>query len=792
MQNSLSFKVSSALKNIIGSDLINDDFIAVFELVKNAYDAHATNVEIIFQNIYSNRAKIIIKDNGKGMNYEDLINKWLFVAYSAKIEGTEEDSYDYRDKIKVKRAYAGAKGIGRFSCDRLGSNLYLETIKDEENPKVEVLITDWNKFEGDIKDEFVNIKVLQETIKESNYDIEHGTVLEITKLKSKWNRDKFLQLKDALSRLINPNTINEQDSFKITLQVNEELEADKEQVQKNKKRVNHPTKPIDENLVNYIDIVNGEIQNLIFNTLGIKTTYIESKVLNSEIITTLFEAGKFVYSVTEENPFQDFQDLNFAIYFLNQSAKSTFSRRMGLQPVEYGHIFVYKNGLRIFPYGERGEDPLKMDNRKAQGHSRYLGTREVIGYISIDGSNNNLRETSSRGDGLIKTQTYLDLEYWFYETLKKLEKYTIEITDWGNSLSQEEFINFDNVFIKNKGQENEKINDINDNLRKLLNGLTNSKNVIRFEVSEEILSILNKKSENSINNVLNNLTEQIKTDSFNKDEVISTIKKAEKKIDELRKIKDEAENEAFEKLIENEKLSKELNEQVSKKLFDNSINNRDKEDLLTLQHQIVHTAGNITFSLDELIKSINNNLSKDKLIEELLNINLEVKKILSASRFVTNAGFSMESEKITEDLVLFSYDYVVNNYIPNNSFIHQRRPINIVFEKIDNIVYKTKFRPLEITVLFDNLFSNSKKANSKNIYIKWIKSKTELILIFKDDGDGIPNEIKDEIFEFGFTKTNGSGIGLYQTKETLKKLGASIKINTDSKKGAEFLITFPL
>jgi signal transduction histidine kinase len=792
MQNPLSFKVSSALKNIIGSDLINDDFIAVFELVKNAYDAHATKVEIIFENIYSNRGKIIIKDNGKGMNYDDLINKWLFVAYSAKIEGTEEDSYDYRDRIKVKRAYAGAKGIGRFSCDRLGSNLYLETIKDEINPKVEVLITDWNKFEGDIKDEFVNITVLQETIEESNYNIKHGTVLEITNLKSKWNRDKFLDLKDALSRLINPNTINEDDSFNIILKVKEELENDSAQILKNKKQVNHPKSPIDPNLVKYIKIVNGEIQNLIFDTLGIKTTYIESKVKDSEIITTLFEAGKMVYSLSEENPFEDFKDLSFAIYFLNQSAKSTFSRRMGLQPVEYGHIFVYKNGLRIFPYGERGEDPLKMDNRKAQGHSRYLGTREVIGYISIEGKNNNLRETSSRGDGLIKTQTYLDLESWFYETLKKLEKYTIEITDWGNSLSPEDFINFDNVFIKNKGQENEKINDINDNLRKLLNGLTNSKNVIRFEVSNEILSILNKKSENSINTVLSNLTDQIKTDSFSKDEVISTIKKAEKKIDELRKIKEEAEAEAFEKLIENEKLSKELSEEVSKKLFDNSINNRDKEDLLTLQHQIVHTAGNITFSLDELIKSINSNLSKDKLIEEVLNINLEVKKILSASRFVTNAGFSLESEKITEDIVQFSHDYVVNNYIPVNSFIHQKRPINIEFETLDNIGYKTKFRPLEITVLFDNLFSNSKKANSKNIFIKWVKNKDYITLHFKDDGNGIPDEIKDKIFDFGYTKTNGSGIGLYQTKETLKKLGASIEINNDFEKGVEFIIIFPI
>ncbi|WP_291284867.1 sensor histidine kinase [Flavobacterium sp.] len=792
MQNPLSFKVSSALKNIIGSDLISDDFIAVFELVKNAYDAHATTVEIIFKNIYTKQAKIVIKDNGKGMNYYDLVNKWLFVAYSAKIEGTEEDNYDYRDKIKVKRAYAGAKGIGRFSCDRLGSNLYLETIKDEPNPKVEVLITDWSKFETDIKDEFVDINVLQETIEQSNFNIDHGTVLEITNLKNKWNREKFLQLKDALSRLINPNTINENDSFKIILKVPEELENDSKQIIKNKKRVQHPKKPIDSNLVNYIDIVNVEIQNLIFDTLGIKTTYIESKTKGSEITTQLFEAGKKVYSLTEENPFSNFTDINFAIYFLNQSAKSIFSRRMGLQPVEYGHIFVYKNGLRIFPYGERGEDPLKMDNRKAQGHSRYLGTREVIGYISIEGINNNLRETSSRGDGLIKTQTYLDLENWFYETLKKLEKYTIDVTDWGNSLSQEDFINFDNVFIKNRGQQNEKINDVNDNLRKLLNGLTNSKNVIRFEVSDEILNILNRKSENSLKTVLSNLTEQIETGSFDKNEVIKTIQRAEKKINDLQKIKEEAEEEAFTKLIENEKLEKELRDEITKKLFDNSINNRDKEDLLTLQHQIVHTAGNITFSLDELIKSINSNLSKDVLIEEVLNINLEVKKILSASRFVTNAGFSMESEKITEDIVQFSHDYIVNNYIPNNSFIHQKRPINIVFEPLDKISHKIQFRPLEITVLFDNLFSNSKKANSKNIFIKWVKTESEIILHFKDDGDGIPTEIKTQVFDFGFTKSNGSGIGLYQTKETLKKIGASIKINNNLEIGVEFLIIFPL
>ena len=91
MAKNLQFKVSSSLKNIIGRELITDDFIAVFELVKNAFDAYAKNVKIIFDG-----DKIIVIDDGKGMNYDDLINKWLFVAYSAKREG-EEDKDFYGD-----------------------------------------------------------------------------------------------------------------------------------------------------------------------------------------------------------------------------------------------------------------------------------------------------------------------------------------------------------------------------------------------------------------------------------------------------------------------------------------------------------------------------------------------------------------------------------------------------------------------------------------------------------------------------------------------------------------------
>jgi signal transduction histidine kinase len=789
MQKPLQFKISSALKNIIGRDLITDDFIAVFELVKNSYDAHATRVDVIFEGIYTDKGRIIIKDNGKGMGYQDLLDKWLFVARSSKKEGDEEDSYkNFRDKIKVKRAYAGAKGIGRFSCDRLGSELYLESIKDEKNAKIEALVTDWNKFEEDSNNEFVNVSVLHETLIKSSYGINKGTVLEISNLHSDWNREKFQELKDSLARLINPSNTEDEDSFKIFLSVEDEVKGDKKQKEKNKSRFEDGK--LDESEINYFNIINGEIYNPIFETLQLKTSYIESNIQEKVIITTLFEGGELVYKIEEDNPFSNFKDIHYSIYFLNQSAKATFTRRMGVQPVEYGHIFVYKNGLRIYPYGERGEDPFKMDNRKAQGYSRFLGTREVLGYISINGDNNNLRETSSRGDGFIKTSSYFQLEKHFYETLKKLEKYTIDITDWGNFLSDDDYININESFIKNEGKSGERIFNVNENLSQLVSSITKSKSVKKFEVSKNILNILDSKSEKSAQGTLKKLSEKIDSDNFNKDEVKKTLKNVEKKLSDLKSRKEEAEEEALQKYIENEELKTELDREIAEKLFDKTQIGREKKDLLALQHQIIHTAGNITWSLDSLIDAISDGKTNEELIEDIKDISLEVQRIVSASRFVTKAGFNTQAEKITKDIVSFINDYVNNIYIPADSFIHKKRPIKIAINK-PNFKKEMKFRPFEITVVLDNLFSNSRKAKSTEVSLDWKKDKTHLLLYFKDNGNGIPDEVMDNIFKFRYSNTDGSGIGLYHVRDILGKYKSNIEFLPNSN-GAEFLIKIPL
>lgn len=774
----LQFKISSALKNIIGSDLISDDFIAVFELVKNSYDAHASKVEITFENIYSDNAKIIIKDNGKGMNYDDLINKWLFVAYSAKKEGTEEDSYDYRDKIKTKRAYAGAKGIGRFSCDRLGGELYLETIKDESNPKVETLLTQWDKFEGDIKEEFVNISVLHETISKSNYDIKHGTILEITKLKSIWNREKLLELKDSLARLINPNNVDNEDNFEIQIIADEELQSDEEQKKKNSKQVNHDKSPLDTEQVDYFRIVNvPRIKNLVFETLNIKTTKITSKVFgddNKQIETALFEGGKLVYKIVEENKYDNLHNVECELYYLNRSAKVNFYKKMGVHSVEYGHIFVYKNGLRIYPYGDRNEDPLRMDNRKSQGHSRYIGTRESMGYIYINEPNDELRETSSRGNGLIKSKAYFELVEWFYDNLKRLEKYIIDITDWGNDLSNEDYINLDNLSQKKAIED-------------LIFNLTKSKGIISFEVAPEIFEIIDKKQEKSTKNTLTKIKKELESNNYDRQAIVESISKIEKNLDDLKKNSEEATEEALEKGIKNEELETNLEVEKKKGSFKGALIGTDKERIVSLQHQVFHSSGRIHRNIKLLLKHLGVENIDEKTQKHLSVISIEAYKIHSIARFITKANFNLKATKVKKDIVEFIEGYINEMYVFEDRLIDTNIKINVETKSIESII---EFRPLEITTLIDIFISNSEKAKATQMNFGFTKTKNKIEFSIQDNGTGIKSEFFNSVFDLGFTTTDGSGIGLYQAKDIVEnELNGSINFDSNNN-GTTFKITF--
>lgn len=758
------FKISSGLKNLIGSELITDNFVAVFELVKNSFDAKASEVKIIFENIYSDNAKIIIQDNGKGMDYDDLINKWLFVAYSAKRDGTE-------DSNKQINYYAGAKGVGRFSCDRLGRYLNLVTIKDKPNAQIENLYVDWKKFEEDQKKEFIQIPVDHNVLSKAPYNLKTGTVLEISGINpEEWNRDSFIRLKDKLSKLVRPdlNKSKKQKPFKILLEVEAEKQNDLKEIEANREKGDGHA---------YRNTINGEIENFIFDELDIRTTKIISEVSSDGkfITTKLIDRENFIYEITEKNRFSFLNDISIQLYFLNRSAKNIFTRKMGIEAVNYGNLFVYKNGFRILPFGEPRDDSFGIDARALQGFSRFIGTRNLIGQVEIFGDNTQLRETTSRDGGIVKTKAFGELIEYLFDALKRLEKYVVDVTDWGVNNDDE------NIDLNSKKAI--------EGLVKLVANISDD-NTIALNYNKDIINLLNLKEEKSASKLVKNF-KRIAAES-NNPTLLKDAKRLENTLTSALEAKKSAEKELETTAKQKKVVEAELEQQISETLFAKADRVTEKDDLLSIQHHIYrHSAQHVTKYIDDLVDAINKEKSKDDLLKLVSKISFENKKVITLSRFVTKAQFDTTVTKISADLIRFVNEYVVNVYREYMHLMMNNQNITIKAEKPTGVTFNTSFRPIEMIIILDNLLNNSLKAKAKNISVNWKSlNSTEIELHIKDDGIGIPDKNLDNVFDARFTTTNGSGLGLYHTKEVVEKLGGKITINNQLKQGVEFIIKF--
>ena len=94
--------------------------------------------------------------------------------------------------------------------------------------------------------------------------------------------------------------------------------------------------------------------------------------------------------------------------------------------------------------------------------------------------------------------------------------------------------------------------------------------------------------------------------------------------------------------------------------------------------------------------------------------------------------------------------------------------------------------------LIDNALDSMNKDTSKNekeLSLGIYTRPGELLIIVKDTGTGIPEEIKEKIFENGFsTKGPGRGIGLYHTKQLVSSLGGTITVESQVGTGTCFMV----
>ena len=772
MKDNLQFRVSAELKNILGRDLITSPNIAILELVKNSYDARAQKVEITFDDDY-----LSIADNGKGMSKQDLLDKWLFVAYSAKSDGTEDISY--RDKFT--RRYAGAKGIGRLSCDRLANNLILTTRSNEGN-KTEVLYVDWTTFENNKKTEFDTIDIPHESLDSiatfpQNYST--GTILEFSNLHDKWSREDILRLRKSLEKMINPFSGTD-DNFQI------EIIAPKMKEEDEKSESGH-------------DVVNGIIENSIADVLKLKTTQIESRIENGLIHTTLTDRGVLMYEIEEHNDkYPKLESASVSLFYLNRAAKYNFTAKMGVEPIKYGNVFLFRNGFRIFPFGEFDDDSWGINKRLQQGYNRSLATRELFGRVDVETDNPELiKEVSSRDGGLIKTEASQQLMSYFTRIHRRLERYVVGVL-WGEGfLRKEYFVNQASAIDARKQLEGDKDSDSAEHLyssigskvdfMQLVRSLVNDNSITVKYYNEELANIVSNPTETEV--LQAQMFEDVRkmAEKTNDDALLEKIADFERHMDELRRQKEEAERKAKEeekkaeearkkaeeeekKRIEEERKRKETEHQLEQKtkqvLFLQSVDSLDKDMIVRCHHDIKLNSETINNFIEKLVKETRKHNCDFQKINEYLGKISEVNgTILSIAMFATKANFNFEGDFIQADLVEYINQYV-SNILPD--YYNE-----ISFHCDTNDCKKDmRFRPLEVNMILYNMLTNSIKANADSFSVcfnKTNESKIEMLVF--DNGDGLSEDIKDpnSIFDKGVTTTYGSGLGLYSVRHFVEK-----------------------
>jgi signal transduction histidine kinase len=835
----LSFAVKTGLKDIIGKDLITDDNIAIFELVKNSYDARANNVVITFK-----PNKIIIADDGKGMSYNDLLTKWLAVAYSAKKDGTEdmEEKTDnkkresYRDKINVRKYYAGAKGIGRFSCDRLGNKLILTTKKQDK--QIEQLAIDWNQFEKNQKENFEEIKIPHKTL--SDYylrfpnDSTHGTILEI-KNAGNWDREKIKKLKHSLEKLINP--FSETNDFNIEIVSEKDKEIDNRGVDEKGKGI------IDR------DKINGKVSNSIRDILSLKTTQIEVKVENDIIETKLIDRETQIYHIKEKNKFNPFiDDLTINLYYLNRSAKVNFTKRMGIEPVNYGSIFLFKNGFRVQPYGNTGDDSWGLDFRAQQGYNRFLSSRDLFGRVDIITENTiQFKEVSSRDGGLVETTGYKQLiDVFSYKGLRRLERYVSGVL-WGEAFKRNKYFNSedeaqkfrDDLLAKDKDSDDVSIAKSNIGSKidfiRLIRSLFDEKDVDIIEFNKDLVNLINENFEEVQPKFIKDL-EKIaeatgdadlqKTIVFTEN-VFRKLQRAKEDAEKRAKRAEDGKQKAEQKAMaeeekrkiaeleaekkEKERLQAELNrlkaEQIAKeeekkrKNAENIAQKREEQikrsraaetveykDLRDSNHIIGVYSDDISKKILLLKRKLDKNItvSNKEILEFIKGISFANEKIATLTRFTTKSSFLEAIPETTEDIVRYVKVYLED--------IYKTLYGDIEIQFISNNISLVKtFEPIELCTALDNILSNSRKKKATQIIFEFFKRNTKIYLSIKDVGNTLDNSISDYnlIFEEGITTTKGAGLGLSHVKRIVEEsLKGTIKYNSEYKQGFELIIGF--
>jgi signal transduction histidine kinase len=376
----VAFRPRARLLKLIGSELISDEVLAITELVKNAHDADASSVFVEFRGVKSADGEIVVRDDGVGMDLDTLLGQWMQPAATTKAHRSSRFTAHGRRML-------GEKGVGRFAADKLGARLQL--ISRRKGGKYEVTASfDWDEFDNDALP-LSEVKSRWQ-LRPATVLKEHGTVLRICRPRTLWNERMFRRLSTRLARLRSP--FREHDKLAIRIESNEfpeysgELRAD------------------------FLDRAPYRIDARFDGQQSVEINVIGNRSV------------KHLWNGTSDLRCGPVKIRIFG-FDLETDAVARVGPRMEVRAwlKEWSGISVYRDGFRVWPYGEPHDDWLRLDQRRVNNPVVRLSNNQVVGFVEISRDGNPDLVDQTNREGLIHNGGYEDLRRLLYFVLQILE-----------------------------------------------------------------------------------------------------------------------------------------------------------------------------------------------------------------------------------------------------------------------------------------------------------------------------------------------------------------------------------
>jgi len=444
--DNVRFSVDAGVINRLGKELVGRHETAVSELVKNAYDADATSVDLYFENCDTSGGKLIIEDFGLGMTREQLVKGFMTISSSDKIHNPKSPRY--------KRTRAGQKGIGRFATQRIGQVLTIitQTLDSEKALKISI---DWDKYAIDS-----NLLLISNKIEEVEKEKEEGTTLIIDNIRDVWSDSMIKRAYKYISDLLQPFPLSDRfeesendPGFKVSIYRDGELIIDEESA-----FFQHALAEIEA----YVD-EDGQ-------------GYYSFKSEKLSISEEVYLIGK----KDRDDRFLELKNVHLkAYYFIYNGSGASFLPKTVNSYIlenakEHGGIRLYRNGFRVLPYAEKNDDWLTLD---ASSRRRSLlashSNLHFFGFIEvIDKEGMYFQELSSR-EGLLDTNSLRELKDFGYKVLTDVALKISQVRKKKGTAGQKDYKKSSSEILSEVKKE---VGDIISDERKIFNEVNQDEN----------------------------------------------------------------------------------------------------------------------------------------------------------------------------------------------------------------------------------------------------------------------------------------------------------------------------